>query len=130
MTVLELFTLGMGQLAEPVGDNPVIRDRFMVGWTNIVLHEAFDAENSIRRSLEETELTSAQTVTSGADVLTYHDQLLYTALPYGIAVQAYVDDDNDYRANKYRQMFIAGLQDCSKITFGTVEDVYSDSTSD
>lgn len=126
MTVLELFTLGMGQLAEPVDDNPVIRDRFMVGWTNIVLHEALDAENSIRRNLSETELTSAQTVTSSSDVLTYHDQLLYTALPYGIAAQAYTDDDNDYRANKYRQMFISGLEDCSKATYETVEDAYAD----
>jgi len=126
MTVLELFTLGMGQLAEPVDDNPVIRDRFMIGWTNIILHEALDAENSIRRNLAETELTSAQTVTSSSDVLTYHDQLLYSALSYGIAAQAYVDDDNDYRSNKYRQMFISGLEDCSKATYETVEDAYAD----
>lgn len=124
MTVLELFRKGLGQLAEPVEENLKIRDKFMLDWTNIILQEALETENSIRRFNDEPELTKAQKVTSGSDVLTYHDEIVTGAFPYGIAAQAYNDDDNDYRANKYRQMFIAGLQSSSKITTTTVKNIY------
>lgn len=123
MIVEEIYRQGISLLPEVPNDNPDLR-QYAVPWLNIVLQECLDIENSIRRFYGEEELTEAQTVTNLSDEVIYHDSLARVAFPYFIASNAFIDDDNDYRANIYRTLYQTRANEAMKYTKEIIRDVY------
>lgn len=123
MTVKEMYELGMGFIPEKPSDNPELQG-YVIGWTNVMLLETFEAENSIREYFNEEKLKVPQIVKSLNDELIYHDSLVIGAFPYGIASHAFVDDDNDYRSNKMGQFYTRGVNAAMKYIPHNIKDLY------
>lgn len=93
MTVNELYELTKGLMFEK--SNSVDFDDNYIPWTNMLLSENFDINNSIRISKGLNPLVERPRVTSGSDELTYEDEMLYEILPYGLAKYLFIDDDHE-----------------------------------
>lgn len=81
-----------------------------VPYMNILLQEALYAENSIRAANGDPELSAAPTVSSISDVIPYNDNLVRSAIPYGLAWQYQQEENNLGLASQYRNMFIEGVR--------------------
>lgn len=123
MTVKEVYELGVSYLPEVPSDNPDLQ-QFVVGWVNVMLVETFEVENSIRAWEGGELLTAPQVVKSINDDLVYHESLTVGAFPFGIAANAFVDDDNDYRSNKMGQFYTRGVNAATKYIPHKINDVY------
>ena len=55
----------------------------------------------------------------------YHDALTRIALPYGLASDVYRDADDNYRVKKFRDLYIAALEEAVRGEAETVVDVYA-----
>ena len=89
-----------------------------------MLLETFETENAIRKWSGEEELVSPQIVKNLNDVIVYHDSLALGAFPYGIAANAFIDDDNDYRSNKFGQYYVRGVTAANKYDPHKIIDLY------
>lgn len=97
-----------------------------VSYINILLSEAFNVNNSIRKSKKLDVLSSAPVIASIADSITYENELLYQCLPYGLAAK-YILEDNDYaKYNAFTQMYTQALNSCQKAEQTPIVDVYSE----
>ena len=68
-------------------------DNYYIPWTNVLLSENFDLENSLLLRDGEDALDEIPMVTSDTDELPYHDVINYEILPYGLAANFFIDDD-------------------------------------
>lgn len=68
-------------------------DNYYIPWTNILLSENFDLENSLLVRDGDSELDEIPTVENDTDELPYHDVINYEILPYGLAANFFIDDD-------------------------------------
>lgn len=123
MTVNDIYTLGISYIPETPTDNPDLKN-FVVGWMNTMLLESFEVENAIRKWSGEELLKAPQVVKSLSDEVIYHDSLALGAFPYGIAANAFIDDDNDYRSNKFGQYYIRGINAANKYDPHKIIDLY------
>lgn len=123
MTVEEIYKRGISFLPEVPNDNPDLK-QYAIPWINTALQECLEIENSIRRFYGEEELEEAPVVTSYADEVIYHDGLTRVAFPYFVASNAFIDDDNDYRANIYRTLYQTRANEAMKYTKEIIKDVY------
>ena len=123
MTVREIFERGISHLAENLSDNTELAN-FAPGWVNEMLVETFHVENSIREKEGRELLLEPQVVKSLGDEVCYHYSLTDVAFPYGIAAQAFTDDDNDYRSNKYGQYYVLRVNEAAKYIPKKITDVY------
>ncbi len=119
MTVREVYERGISHLPEVPSDNPDLQN-YILNWTNEMLAETFHIENSIRKHYEMELLTEPQVVSSLNDEIEYNWRLVYAAFPYGIAAQAFIDDDNDYRSNKFGQQYVLR---CNEAIINEVENI-------
>ena len=55
----------------------------------------------------------------------YHEALTRIALPYGLASDVYRDADDNYRVKKFRDLYIAALEEAVRGEGETVVDVYA-----
>ena len=123
MTGQEVYNLALSFVPELQNEVPDLDD-YKIGWVNLAIAEALEAENSIRRFYGEEELLTAPRLKTLSEEIPYHDSITQTALAYGIAEHAFVDDDNDYRSNKARSKFIVALNEAAKYTVTDIEDCY------
>lgn len=123
MTVEEIYKQGISFLPEIPADNPDLK-QYAFQWLNTAMQECLEIENSIRRFYGEPELTEAPVVTNYTDEVIYHDSLTRVAFPYFIASNAFIDDDNDYRANIFRTLYQTRANEAMKYTKELVKDVY------
>lgn len=124
MTATEVFALAAGYLTQSVEDSEDLAP-FVPGWLNVLLAECLPTENQLRRFEGQDELPAAPRVTAetmGAP-LPYHEDILRTALPYGLASDFYRDDDN-YYCQDFRARYIAALGDVLRTRGEAVRDVY------
>lgn len=123
MTVNDVYKLGISYIPEVPTDNPDLQN-YIVGWVNTMLLETFEVENAIREWAGEELLSDPQNVKSMSDEIIYHDSLVKGAFPYGIAANAFIDDDNDYRSNKFGQYYVRGVNAANKYIPKKIIDVY------
>ena len=123
MTAKEIYELGISYIPEVPSDNPDLQ-KYVVGWVNMMLLETFEVENSIREWGGEELLVAPQIIKNINDEIIYHESLARGAFPYGIAANAFIDDDNDYRSNKYGQYFVRGVNAANKYIPHKIKDVY------
>lgn len=126
MKVSDLYSLAMSLLpTNSEEDNSL--ERYMPGWTNILLAESMKTENSIRYSKGLPLLETPSTVSAMTDEIPIDESIAITALPYGIAEHIAKDDNDDYWARDFRARHIAALNDCMKLVPESVDDVYGGS---
>lgn len=96
-----------------VGDLDTGKDdeeKLTIQYMNILLQEALDTENSIRAAHGEPELGAAPVVEDIENGLVYHDSLVRSAFPYGIAWQFHQDAGNLGLASQYRNLFADAVE--------------------
>nr|DAO97152.1 MAG TPA: hypothetical protein [Caudoviricetes sp.] len=91
MTVKELYERAKSLMFEKQSSKDY--DNYYIPWTNVLLSENFDLENSLLLRDGEDELDEIPMVTSDTDELPYHDVINYEILPYGLAADFFIDDD-------------------------------------
>lgn len=91
MTVKELYEQAKSLMFEKSSSKDY--DNYYIPWTNILLSENFDLENSLLARDGDSELDEIPTVESDTDELPYHDVINREILPYGLAANFFIDDD-------------------------------------
>ena len=91
MTVKELYERAKSLMFEKQSSKDY--DNYYIAWTNVLLSENFDLENSLLLRDGEDALDEIPMVTSDTDELPYHDVINYEILPYGLAANFFIDDD-------------------------------------
>ena len=105
MTVREVYVVAAAFIGDRENDDLDERD-LTIPYINVLLQEALNCENSIRAKNGDRELESAPYVTDLDDALVYHDSLVRSAFPYGLAWQYHQEAGNLSLASQYRNMFI------------------------
>ena len=123
MTAREIYEIGISYIPEAPTDNPDLQ-RYVVGWLNAMMLETFEVENAIREWAKEEKLEYPQIIKSIDEEIVYHDSLALGAFPYGIASYAFIDDDNDYRSNKFGQYYVRGVNASNKYIHHKIVDLY------
>lgn len=123
MTAQQIYEMASSFLYEADGDDAESKD-FSIGFLNVLLQEALETENSIRRFKETTELTEAPYLTALTDTINYDGAITRGALPYGLASFYYQEAMDNFQAENYRGKFVAALNAANKATSTTVEDQY------
>ncbi len=118
MTGKDLYILASSTLYEGENDD-LDSKKFSVPFLNILLQEALPVENSIRKAEGAELLGCAPLLSSLDEEIPYHDSILRTALPYGLAWQYRVEAMDNYWAAVYRNLFETALQ--SVAVFNWVE---------
>lgn len=96
----QILKLASALIYEGVGDDKE-SSAFTIDFLNVHLQECLAAENSIRRSNGETELTEAPWLTSLETTIPYHDPLTRIALPYACVSHFYAEAMNEERAQYF-----------------------------
>ena len=125
MTANEIFDTAAGWMAQSRADSDDLAP-FVPGMLNVLLEEALPYENALRRFEGKAELQQAPRVTLETmdQQIDYHDALLRTALPYGLAADFYRDDENYAVMDDFRSRFVAALTDSIRTAAEPVEDLY------
>lgn len=91
MTVKELYERAKSLMFEKQSSKDY--DNYYIPWTNVLLSENFDLENSLLLRDGEDALDEIPMVTNDTDELPYYDVINYEILPYGLAANFFIDDD-------------------------------------
>lgn len=105
MTAREIYIIAAAFIGDRENDDKDARD-LTIPYLNVLLQEALPCENSIRMRDGDRTLDDAPYVTSLDDALVYHDALVRSAFPYGLAWQYHQEAGNLALASQYRNMFI------------------------
>ena len=108
---MEIFTTACSYISQTVEDSEDIIG-FAPAWLNVLLAEC----------LEEAPRVSGETMSME---IPYHEALTRIALPYGLASDVYRDADDNYRVKKFRDLYIAALEEAVRGEGETVVDVYA-----
>ena len=109
MTVREVYVTAAAFIGDRENDDADERD-LTIPYINVLLQEALNTENSMRMRDGERELASAPYVTDLDDALVYHDALVRSAFPYGLAWQYHQEAGNLSLASQYRNMYVDALE--------------------
>lgn len=115
----QIFEMASALIYESVNADAESR-AFTVPFLNIHLQECLAAENSIRRSRGETELTEAPFLSNLTTEINYHDAITRVALPYACAQHYYAEAMNTEMAAFYDQKYKTAL---SNACVATEEDI-------
>lgn len=116
MTVRQVYAVAAAFIGDREGDDRDERD-FAPIYMTVLLQEALDAENTLRKSNGEAPLTAAPTPGID-DAIPYSEKIVRGALPYGLAWQYHQDAGNNQLAAMYRNMFVDGLDVVKKTNRG------------
>ena len=120
----EIFEMASALIYEGITDDKDSK-AFTLQFLNVHLQECLGAENSIRRSLGETELTAAPWITDMAQSIDYHDALTRVALPYSCVSHYYAESMNEERARYFDDKYQQAMARASVCTEEDITDVYA-----
>lgn len=123
MTANDIYILALSFLSETPSGNALL-EGFTPGWLSLLLEESRKQENHLRRFEGRPELEQAPVVTDLSQEIDYHEAILRTALPYGLASFFFLDDENDYRSQDFRARYISALNDAVSLREEPVRDLY------
>ncbi len=126
-TAQDIFKKACALISQTTGDSPDL-ESFTPDWLDMWLVEALPYENARRRyeaNPARPPLQTAPVIKTLAEAVPYDDTLCRVALPYALACQFYIDDENEYRAQDFRARFIDALKAGVPAHVGMVKDVYA-----
>lgn len=103
------------------------------GWLTTLCAEALPFENALRQyersegkagDAAAAELEAAPVIESLEDEVPYAAALCVPALVWGLASQLFLDDENDARAQEFRNRYVVALHEAVRIAEGRVVDLY------
>lgn len=104
--------------------NDVDFHKFFPALLNLVVAEALPYENAYRAANGMDELLSAPVVDSVDSEVDYCDEICRIALPYGVASYFWQDENNEYRAQDFRNRFIDALKEAARAVETDAVDAY------
>lgn len=123
---LDLFRKACAYISQSEADSPDLK-AFALDWIDALLVEALPYENA-RRQIENDparpQLATAPVLESLEAPIPYDDAICRVALPYGLASQFFIDDAEDYRAQDFRNRYIAALMETAQAEEELIKDVY------
>ena len=123
MTAQQIYEMASSFLYEADGDDAESKD-FSIGFLNVLLQEALETENSIRRFKGTTELTEAPYLTALTDTIDYDGAITRGALPYGLAAFYFKEAMDTDGERQYREMYKDALSKARKAASTTITDQY------
>ena len=124
MTAQEIYSLALSFLSEKPQKNDL--QDFILPWLNLLLQESLPYENQRRQGVGEEKLAAAPVLTAWEEEVPYGAGLVRIVLPYGLAALIFQDDDNDYRSQMYRNLYLSALDDAAPYRTREVADVYGE----
>ncbi len=91
MTVKELYDMAKSLMFEKKTSKDY--DGYYIAWTNILLSDLFELNNSRRVFNGKVPLTECPAISLSSDVIPYENEINRSVLPYGLAAQFFIDDD-------------------------------------
>lgn len=123
MTGSEVYEQAIGLMATPPDDAAVYK-QFALSAINAALAESFSINNSMRLFLGKEELEGIPLLGALSEEIPYEEELVRSALPYGVCSKLYIDEDDMARVVYYHNLYIQFANACAKLVAGEVEDVY------
>lgn len=122
MKVYDVYTVALSFVSEKPKQDDL--QSFVLQWMNLLLSESFTYENALRRFKGLEELTEIPVLNSLQDEIPYQYEIIDPALIYGLTSFIAQDDDNEYRTQRYRAMYVQALYDTQHYEKEIIEDVY------
>ena len=104
--------------------NDVDFHTFFPALLNLVVAEALPYENAYRAANGMDEIQSAPVIDSVDTKVDYCDAICRIALPYGVASYFWQDENNEYRAQDFRNRFIDSLKEAARAVETDAIDAY------
>lgn len=123
-TAQQIFKMASALIYEGVDDDKESK-AFTIDFLNIHLQECLAAENSIRRSKGEAELTEAPWIETIDASIQYHDPLTRVALPYACASHYYAEAMNEERAQYFDAKYQDAMAHASVFVEEDIVDAYA-----
>lgn len=79
---------------------------------NILLDETWKQNNRMRRKAGKEELENRIQLNGLSEEITYEDELVRQALPYGLAAKLYFDEEDNARLSMFNQEYANRLTAC------------------
>ena len=126
MTANDIFKTACSYLSQTVEDSEDLAGLAPV-WLSALLAESLPWENALRQYQGLPALAAAPVVESLDQTLDWRPALVRVALPYGLAAQRYLEEDDDYsaRAQDMRGRYVNALAEALRLRPGEVRDVYA-----
>ena len=123
MTVRECYEQAVGFLPERPEENPEMQ-KFMVGWCNVLLAEAFEHENICRIAKGLDEIWELPKLESESDEIPYDERLVRKAFPYGMARWIFRENGDVAASHEYYVLYATALREAAPVLIGEVEEKY------
>lgn len=81
---------------------------------NLLLAETFDINNNILRSAGKSLLNEVPEISKLSEEIPYHDRLVKTAFPYGLAAKLYAGKREPSLLSYFHQQYVDALKICNK----------------
>ena len=125
MTGTEIWKSAMAFLEQDSANSEDYRP-LAVHYLNLLLQEALPYENQAREYRGEVPLEKAPDFSRLEDTIPYCDEILRTALPYGLASFFFSNDLDHYRSAEFRTRYLNALRTAAEKThWERIVDVYA-----
>lgn len=122
MTAQEVFYSALALMGETETAEADYDEDMVVRNINILLGEAHNTINAVRRFNGEDDIT-VQRLTMLNDEILADDKIVQTALPFGLASRLFYMDDEISKASYYNAQFYNSLKDFEKTRIERIKDV-------
>ncbi len=123
MTVKECYELAVSFIPEVPEDNTDMQ-KFMVPWTNVLMADTLNAENTYRRTMKMEQLVTVPKVTSQVEEIPYNDTLVRKAFPFGMARWIFRENDDVDGSREYYNLYAQAVTEATPLEITEIEDVY------
>lgn len=122
MTAKKILACSLALLGIPEGDAGFLKTSALTAITAASC-ELFAVNNAMRTERGKQPLEQAVQVSSLEDEVDYELNVIYGAMIYGVAA-ALVAEDDLQRAVYFRNLYVAGAADCTRVVKSGILDVY------
>lgn len=125
MTANDFFSYCVNLMGNTIAQSADTQDYFL-NCTNAILQETLPYENAYRISKGQTELTQAKTLSSLADDMTYHDEVIKNIVLWGVATLIALADDDTIKAGFFDSKYQYNRNSYSIANYEDIKDIYAD----
>ncbi len=123
MKAREIFGLACSYISEQPSESGELAE-LAPAWLDVLAAEVLPYENALRRYRGQAELEKAPRVEELEAEIAYSAELCVPAMVYGLAAQLLLDDENDARAQDFRNYYVVALRECLRAHEERTADLY------
>ena len=122
VTVNDVHKLALSYIDEVAPNYDV--ESYTIGWINQLLAESLIYENNLREHFKTKQLEEPPLMKEMIDVIPYDWRITRNCLPNGLASLYFLNDDDKYLHNIYRDRWTNGLQEISIAVVHPIQNDY------